>query len=99
MTRRNLCPRFCGLCIEHVDITHEHQSLEITLPQPGLGGSLRLDDRAQLIWVASQDNIGVLIRERCNRDHRKGFFCLCSLIDDDVAEVPDRNIPGLKHTC
>src|SRR6266851_736139 len=86
--KRKRRSRFPDLCVESVDLTYEHQSLEVTLLQPGLGGCTRLDNRAQLIWVASKDNICVRIGENHDWNHRKGFLRLCSFVDDYVTEVP-----------
>src|SRR6266853_1957762 len=77
----------------------EHQSLKVTLPQPAPGCSRRLDNRAQLIWVASEDNIGIRIRESHYRDHHKRFLCLCSLVDDYVTEMLGGYIQVLEYTC
>jgi hypothetical protein len=90
--------RIPDLCIKSVDIAHGYQSLEVTRPQPGCRGSRRLNDRTQLIRVAGQDDIGRRIRERHDWNHRKGFLRLCSLIDDNVTEMPDRYIQCLEDS-
>src|SRR6266850_7588962 len=99
MPRRNKYrSRFPDLCIESVDIVDEHQSLEVTLPQPGSRGSRRFDHGTQLVRVASKDNIGGRIRESHDWDHRKRLLRLCSLVDDYVAEMPDGYIQFLEDS-
>ena len=88
--------RFPDMGIQSVETMSEHQSLEITCPQPGPCCSGRFDSRAQLIRITSQDKVCMGIGEGHDRNHHEGFLCLCGIIDDDVTEMSDRYIQVLE---
>src|ERR1700744_3347453 len=72
--------RFPSMRFKAINPGNTHQSFEVTLSQSSCRSGVRNDDWAQLIRIARQDNTGLLVREKYDRNQQEWFLRLPSSV-------------------